>query len=119
MRLHMGKAEAISSIQWGQGTSDFHIQLNGWEKLLSVPKYFPGKENPWEEKCINEDVMWRRERQREEGCQKVPLPSYIGPREKLSLRSSNSLAVQSGCLSPTQVKRKKDARERTQAEGNC
>lgn len=53
------------------------------------------------------------------GLSERPLPSYIGPREKLSLRSSNSLAVQSGCLAPTQVKRKKDARERAQAEGNC
>lgn len=30
----MGKAEKISSVQWGQGTSGSHIQLNGWETAI-------------------------------------------------------------------------------------
>lgn len=111
----MGKTEAISSVQWGQGASGSHTQLNGWETAICAKLF------SWEGNCINEDGMWRRERQR--AVRKRHSPSYIRPREKHSLRSSlynlNSLGcTQSGCLSPMQGKRKRGTRERTQAEGN-
>lgn len=100
----MGKAEEAITAYSGDRTSGSHTQLNGWETAICAKLF------SWEGNCINEDGIWRRERQREErqrqrAVRKCHSPSYIRPREKCSLRSSlynlNSLCcTQSGCLSP-------------------
>lgn len=60
MRVHMGKAEEAITAYSGDRTSGSHTQLNGWETAICAKLF------SWERNCINEDGMWRRERQREE-----------------------------------------------------